>query len=195
MSSAVPRQSDFLDRMVSAVERVRRRLLRAAAALEEAGVKYAVIGGNAVAAWVARVEPDAVRNTQDVDILLRRPDLDRAAAALVSAGFMRRRVAGVEMFLDGAGPRDAVHVVFAGERVRPDHVTPAPDIDDAEKPDVFRVISLPALVRMKLAAFQRKDQVHLLDLIDVGLVDQSWPAKLPKELAGRLQELLDDSER
>jgi hypothetical protein len=35
-----------------------------------------VAGGNAVAAWVATVDPSAVRNTQDVDILLRRADLD-----------------------------------------------------------------------------------------------------------------------
>ena len=43
----------LLDRMVLAVEKVRERLSRAAAALEKAGVPYAVIGGNAVAALVA----------------------------------------------------------------------------------------------------------------------------------------------
>ncbi len=36
-----------LDRMVRAVEKVRDRLLRTAAALEGAGVPYAVVGGNA----------------------------------------------------------------------------------------------------------------------------------------------------
>jgi hypothetical protein len=38
------------------VEKVRERLRRAAAALEAAGVPYAVAGGNAVAAWVSRVD-------------------------------------------------------------------------------------------------------------------------------------------
>ncbi len=39
-----------LDRMVRAVEKVRERLLRATGALDAAGLPYAVIGGNAVAA-------------------------------------------------------------------------------------------------------------------------------------------------
>ena len=58
-----------LDRMVAAVEKVRGRLHRATAALEGAGIPYAVTGGNAVAAWIAREDPAAVRNTQDVDII------------------------------------------------------------------------------------------------------------------------------
>src|SRR4051812_3372484 len=90
---------NLLDRMVLAVERVRDRLRRATAALEAEKIPYAVAGGNAVAAWVATIDTAAVRNTQDVDILLRRVDLDRAAAALEKAGFVRRHVAGIEMFL------------------------------------------------------------------------------------------------
>ena len=50
---------DVLERMVRAVEMVRERLLRSTAALEAAGVPYAVIGGNAVAAWVSKVDPGA----------------------------------------------------------------------------------------------------------------------------------------
>src|SRR6185295_5363041 len=111
----------LLDRMVLAVERVRDRLVRVSGALEAAGIPYAVAGGNAVAAWVATVDASAVRNTQDVDILLRRGDLPAAARALEAAGFLHREVLGVEMFLDGpeAKARDAVHVLMAGEKVRP----------------------------------------------------------------------------
>src|SRR5207249_7928426 len=100
------------ERLSNAVEKVRQRLLRAAAALEQAGVPYAVAGGNAVAAWVSRVDEAAVRNTQDVDILLRRVDLDRAKEALAKAGFVYRHTASTDMFLDGPGAkaRDAVHV-------------------------------------------------------------------------------------
>jgi hypothetical protein len=65
-------------------------------------VPYAVVEGNAVAAWVSRVDESAVRNTQDVDLLIRRADLIEASGALERAGFERRHVAGVEMFLDGA---------------------------------------------------------------------------------------------
>src|SRR5437016_1887933 len=102
------------ERMIRAVEKVRERLERATAALEKAGVPYAVIGGNAVAAWVARVDESAVRNTQDVDILLRRQDLEQAKTALAAAGFIYRHAARIDMFLDGpkAKARDAVHVIF-----------------------------------------------------------------------------------
>src|SRR5580704_16771753 len=102
------------ERMKDAVENVRRRLLRAAAALDAARVSYAVIGGNAVAAWVSRADEAAVRNTRDVDVLLRREDLVAASAALAGAGFVYRHVASVDLFLDGpeAKARDAVHVIF-----------------------------------------------------------------------------------
>ena len=179
--------------MVNAVEKVRQRLLRAAEALAGAQVPYAVAGGNAVALWVSRVDEAAVRNTQDVDILIRREDLDRARQALEAAGFVYRRVAALDVFLDGpkAKPRDAVHVVFANEKVRPDEALPNPDVTASEPADRFRVLSLDALVRIKLTAFRDKDRVHLRDLIEVGLVDATWPARFPPELASRLQTLLD----
>ena len=59
---------DILDRMERAVAKVRERLLRATRALNQAGVAYAVVGGNAVASWVATVDEGAVRNTRDVDL-------------------------------------------------------------------------------------------------------------------------------
>src|SRR3989442_7184554 len=103
------------ERMSNAVEKVRQRLLRAAQALDQAHVRYAVAGGNAVAAWVSRVDETAVRNTRDVDIVLRRSDLPAARSALEQAGFVYRQAAGVDMFIDGpkAKARDAVHLVFA----------------------------------------------------------------------------------
>src|SRR5437762_8082454 len=93
------------ERMVTAVEKVRDRLRRATAALEQAHIPYAVAGGNAVAAWVSEVDEAAVRNTQDVDILLRRSDLEQAKAALGAAGFVYRHSAGIDMFLDGPGAK------------------------------------------------------------------------------------------
>jgi len=185
-----------LERMVRAVEKVRIRLLRAATALEQAKVPYAVVGGNAVAAWVARMDETAVRNTQDVAILLRRGDLETAQNALAAAEFAYRHVKGVDMFLDGpeAKARDAVHVVFSGERVRPEYLLPVPDVTDAEQTPEFRLLNLEPLVRMKLTSFRRKDQVHVLDLAEVGLVDESWLNRLPPELSERLRELLNSPE-
>lgn len=186
-------QIDILDRMVRAVEKVRERLLRSTAALDAAGVPYAVVGGNAVGAWVATVDEAAVRNTQDVDILLRREDLDRAKKALESAGFVYRHAAGIDMFLDGPGAkfRDAVHVLFENEKVRPEYLLPTPHIDDSQRLNTFQVVELEELVKMKLTSNRDKDRTHVRDLIGVGLVDESFVARLPKELAARLQHILD----
>jgi hypothetical protein len=179
--------------MVEAVEQVRQRLLRAAAALQAGGVAYAVVGGNAVAAWVATVDRAAVRNTQDVDVLIRRGDLDAATKALESAGFVYRRAAGLDLFLDNASasPRSAVHVVFAGEFVKLGEASPNPDVSQSTDLGSFRVIDLACLVQIKLTAFRDKDRTHLRDMIGVGLVDQSWTTRFPPVLAARLQQLLD----
>jgi len=184
------------ERMIGAVEKVRQRVLRAVAALDKAGIPYAVAGGNAVAAWVSRVDEAAVRNTQVVDILMRRSDLDAATAALVEAGFVRRHVAGVEMFLDGpqAKARDAIHVVFAGEKVRPEYLLPAPNVEESEQTVAFHVLDLDALVRMKLTSFRDKDRMHLRDLLDVGLVDASWCERFLPELASRLRTMVETPE-
>lgn len=184
------------ERMSNAVEKVRLRLLRAASALAQSKVPYAVAGGNAVAAWVSRVDETAVRNTQDVDIILRRADLPAARLALEKAGFVYRHAASMDMFLDGpdAKARDAVHIVFAAEKVRPDYFTSAPDVSESEDTETFRLVSIDALVRMKLTSFRDKDRVHLRDLIDVGLVDESWLQKVPSPLRSRLKELLDNPE-
>lgn len=186
----------LLDRMVLAVERVRDRLLRASRALEVAGVPYAVVGGNAVAAWVATVDASAVRNTQDVDILLQRADLEKAAAALAGAGFIRCHVAGMDVFLDGpdAKVRDAVHVVMAGEKVRPEYAIPAPEVAQVARPGGptgVLVLSLEALVRMKLTSFRDKDRVHVRDMLEIGLIDASWTTRLGPDLGPRLQQLID----
>jgi hypothetical protein len=186
----------LLDRMVLAVERVRDRLKRASAALEAAGIPYAVAGGNAVAAWVATIDASAVRNTQDVDIILRRADLGAATKALQAAGFIHRHVAGIDVFLDGpdAKARDAVHVVFAGEKVRPEYEAPVPDVSESERPSSFRIVSLEALVRMKLTSFRDKDRTHLRDMLAIGLIDAKWANRFPPTLGARLQHLIDTPE-
>src|SRR5206468_11898683 len=132
------------ERMIRAVEKVRERLRRAAAALEAAGVPYAVAGGNAVAAWVSRVDEAAVRNTQDVDILLRRADLPAAVEAMTRVGFIHRYTASLDMFLDGptARARYAVHSLFAPENVRPYYSALAPDVAESEATESFLLVQL-----------------------------------------------------
>ena len=184
---------DILDRMERAVAKVRERLLRATAALNQAGVPYAVVGGNAVASWVATIDEGAVRNTRDIDLLVRRSDLPTITAALEQAGFVRDELLDVVMFRDGAEgkPSEAVHLLFAGEKTRPDHLLPAPEIQTVNDPANFPVIALESLILMKLMSNRRKDQVHVQDMIGVGLIDPSWLTKLPPELADRLKQIMD----
>lgn len=185
--------SAILERMERAVVRVRERLLRATAALNQAGVVYAVVGGQAVASWVATVDEGAVRNTRDIDLLVRRSDLPAIAAALKQAGFVQDELLDVAMFRDGpeGKPSEAVLLLFAGEKVRPDHPLPAPEIQTVQDPANFPVIALESLVRMKLISNRDKDRTHLRDLIGVGLVDRSWLGRLPPPLSERLQQILD----
>ncbi len=185
------------ERMIAAVDAVRERACRAAAALNQAGIPHVVVGGNAVAAWVARVELEAVRNTKDVDLLVRREDFERLTETLESVGFIYRNVAGVDLFLDGpeGSVRSAIHVVFAAEKVRPDYLVPAPDVTESEPGPEFTVATLEALVRMKLTAFRLKDRVHLLDLLEVGLIDESWCDRFPPELGSRLHEIIESPDR
>ena len=187
--------------MSNGVEKVRQRLLKATGTLAAAGIDDVAFGGNAVAAWVSRVDDSVVRNTRDVDLLVRREDMPRIIAAMEAAGFKHRTVSilggkgRIEMFLDGPGAkaRDAVHLIFACEKVSPDSLEASPPVDaiDAQTEE-FRLLDLAALVTMKLTSYRRKDQVHLLDMIEIGQLDASWLDRVPRALRDRLQALLDD---
>lgn len=186
------------ERYIMALDRVTERLRRITSALQEADVPYALVGGQAVALWVATRDPAAVRTTKDVDILLHRDDLPRARAAALTVHMDYFEVVGVGMFLerDDPNPRQAVHLIWAGEKVRPEHPLPAPTIDRRQtiEPGI-QVASLPALVLMKLLSNRDQDRLHLRDLIDVELVTRDFLKDLPQELASRLDALLTDSGR
>ena len=193
---AVELQPFSWQRMIEAVQAVRDRALRATAALEKAGIPYAVAGGNAVAAWVARVDRAAVRNTQDVDILVRRSDLPAVQTALEEAGFERATVMGVECFIDGpqGSPRDAIRLLFANEKVRESYPLPTADVTERVEADDYSIVTLEALVQMKLNSNRDKDRTHLRDMLSLGLIDASWLPRLIPEHAARLQQLIDDPE-
>ncbi|HZS54265.1 MAG TPA: hypothetical protein VFA65_07665, partial [Bryobacteraceae bacterium] len=79
------------------------RLFQLATTLEEAfgaaGIDYRVVGGLAVYLYVEEVDPDARRLTRHVDIVVRRDDLKRIAAAVQPFGLEYRHVAGVDMLV------------------------------------------------------------------------------------------------
>ncbi len=183
---------ELWDRMERAVEKVNERLRKTVGILEAAKVPYAVVGGHAVRAWVAQVDEAALRTTRDVDILVRPADFPALMNAMTSAGFHHRKTSDLDIFVEhpDASARDAVHVLLVGHVERGGE--PNPDIEPAARADDFQTVELETLVRMKLNAFRRKDQVHLLDMISVGMIDASWLPRFPKQFQERLQQLLDD---
>ena len=182
------------ERAEQAVMRVLERLQRTVNALESESIPYAIVGGHAVAAWVSTIDPGAIRNTVDVDVLLRRQDIEAVKRAMAAAGFYYVQVMNVDMFLDGPDgrPRDGVHVLYAEERVRDGDTLSTPSVEQSSRMKDKFVVQLESLVQMKLFAFRDKDRVHLRDMLDVGLIDASWVAKFHSPLAERLQELIDD---
>lgn len=183
---------EWIMRAERAVEKVREKLVKTCRALEGAGVPYAVIGGNAVAVWVGSRDEGAIRNTKDVDILLNRADLDRAAQAMSAAGFDMTEIDGITMFLDRDDPMPSrgVHVVFAGEKIKPHDRFPAPAVvKGIRSRDGVDAIELRELLILKLIAFRRIDQVHLADMIKVGLINDAVADKIPDELRPRLEEI------
>jgi len=173
-----------------AVNRVEELLHRVSHALDQAGVPYAVIGGNAVAAWVATVDEGAVRATRNVDILLRREDLDRAAKALAKVELDQHEVLGVTMFLDrqNPSPKTGAHVIFAAEKVRETSNHPSPDVDDVVQAVAgFKVAALGALLQMKLEAFRDVDRVHIRDLLALNLVTEEIRGALSEDHLAKLR--------
>ena len=174
------------------MEKVREKLLRTCRALEAGGVPYVVIGGNAVAVWVGSKDEGAIRNTKDVDVLLNRADLSEAAKAMAAADFDMSEVDGITMFLDRTDPMPSrgVHVVFAGEKIKPHDPYPAPQVvKGLRSPEGVDAIKLRELLILKLIAFRRIDQVHLADMIRVGLIDDALADQIPPELRPKLEEI------
>jgi len=181
------------ERFVMAVERVERRLRRVTGALNGSGIPYAVIGGNAVAVWVAKADPSATRTTVDVDLLVEQARIDDVTAALTRLGFDRHDLRLLVLFTDPDEPsrRSRVHLVRADRKVLPSYAHPAPSVTESvfEPGQGFWLLDLPALVRMKLTSFRDIDRVHIRDMLSVGLIDETVRSSLPADLYARLEEL------
>src|SRR5436305_14252976 len=130
--SATAATPGLWEKYLMAMDKVTECLRRITGAFEKHGVPYALVGGQAVALWVATKDPAAVRTTKDVDILLRREDLPQARAAAASVGFDYVEIVTVGMFLDRSNPnpRHGVHLLWAGEKIRPEYPLPSPTVEE-----------------------------------------------------------------
>jgi len=135
---------------------------RVATALRQARIPYAIVGGCAVAVWVASVDKTAVHGTDDVDLLVRRADFQRAREALQTVGFSYRNAGSVGVFLPVRedSRHGAVHVLYAMESV--DVLCPiqTPDVTELAAGPDFQIATLDALVRLNLTAFRLKDKLQ-----------------------------------
>lgn len=180
-----------------AEDRVERLLLRVTQALDAAHVPYAVIGGNAVATWVATVDDGLVRTTKDVDLMIRRGDLDAAGAAVRAAGLVPDSVDDNPVFLDPADPRPSrgVQIVVALESIGRVEKHDAPDLVQRVRSDRgFWVIDLTSLIIMKLQANRLHDKAHVGDLLQLGLITPAIVRDLLAELKTRLLKIRDEIE-
>jgi len=157
-------------------------------AFSSAGLEYRVVGGLATYLYVEESEPDAGRLTKDIDIAVRRQDLQKIAKAVEPFGLQYRHVAGVDMLVQAGEPsvRRAVHFVFTGEKVRQEYPEPAPELGPYRRLHGIRLIPLADLVRMKLTSFRARDEAHLKDLDEAGLITSDIEASLPPVLRERL---------
>jgi hypothetical protein len=126
-----------------------------------------------------------------VDVAVRREHLEAIRAAVEPGGFVYRHAAGLDMFLTAREPkaRSGVHIIFIGERVRPDDLDPVPASDPVPAGHGLLIAPVIDLVRMKLTSFRLRDQVHLQDLDRVGLITAEIEAALSEPLCRRLAEV------
>ena len=155
-----------------------------------ARLEYRVVGGLATYFYVEEAAPDAGRLTRDIDIVVRREDLEKIAEAAEAFGFQYRHVAGVDMLVRVSEPsvRRAIHLVFAGEKVRPEYPEPAPALGEGRRIRGVSLIPLEDLIRMKLTSFRAKDAAHIIDLDEAGLITPGIEAGLSPLLRERLAE-------
>jgi hypothetical protein len=161
-------------------------------ALAEAGIPHELVGGLAVLVHVEEADPAHAMLTRDIDLMVHRADLDRIKEAAGKHGFRFRHSAGLDMLLYGEtnSARSAVHLIFSGEKVRPNQPSPNPPIAPEKRRIQGRevmVIPISDLVRMKLSSFRLKDQVHIQVMDAAGLITPMVEEELGEELRSRLQ--------
>jgi hypothetical protein len=150
--------------------------------LRAEGIPHELIGGLAVLVHVEEADPTHSTLTRDLDLMVRREDLERIKLAAAKNGFRFRHTAGLDMLLYGEADsaKNTVRLVF----------------DDNFAPEKKRilgeevlVIPVAGLLRMKLSAFRDKDRVHVRSMDAAGLITTGVEETLPGELRARLQHI------
>ena len=155
-------------------------------------IPHELIGGLAVLIHVEEADPAHSMLTRDVDLMICRSDLGRVIEIAAKHGFRFRHAAAMDMLLygDTDSAKNAVHLIFSGERVKPNQATPNPPIAPEKKQihgKEVMVIPVADLVRMKLSSYRDKDRVHIRSLDAAGLITPEIEQAISKELQARLE--------
>jgi hypothetical protein len=147
-----------------------------------ARIPYRLVGGMAVYLHVAECDPLQARLTADIDAAVRRSDLDSIIAAASQIGWTYRHAGGVDRLVEADSPkaRSAVHLVTTESGY---------DSEAVPTTEGFLLAPVADLVRMKLTSYRLKDQVHIQDLDNVGLITEDIEASLSEPLRQRLAEV------
>jgi hypothetical protein len=177
--------------LFEAFELVHARQAEITRALDAAQIEYALSGSNATYAWIASVEDSAVRAYRNVEFIVNPGDESRTIIALRHLEQEVNRRADRILLRSRPLQRDRwCDCMFLAGAILQQGCT-VPDVETESVSDA-KVLSLSVLVRFQLERWLLDDQVDLRDMIDVGLLDDSWLDRFPAELSARLKELLDD---
>ncbi len=161
-------------------------------ALRDAGVHFEVVGGAAVNAYVLTKNRSRSFVTRDIDLLLNRNDLGRAAKAGETVGYRAKKMmGGYALVRPGQDLGEAVHLLFVGEKSKSTQPFPHPELQPEEKRlfDIsIPVAPLKDILQMKLNSLRPKDLIHIEILDDVGLITPDVELQLPPAFQERLKE-------
>ena len=162
------------------------------AALQEAGIPHAIVGGVAVCLHGYR------RNTVDLDMLIRREDQVRVRTALEAAGFKWSDESAEFRGASGI----PIQFLLGGDRAGKDAEVYLPDPATAgvtKEIEGLAVIDLARLIEIKLAcglgSLRRthRDLADAMELIAIHGLDKSFARYLHKSLRPTFRKLVEQS--
>ena len=183
----------MFERMFEAQRIVRDRQAAIVDLLLKREIPFALSGSNATFVWIESVDDSAVRQYRNIDFIIQRGDSGLVSSTLKEIDLTAEIQEDHILFLNNQSIRYSDRAFFASERLLTQNAT-IPSLEAVVVIHDVPVISLSELVKFQLERYKLDDKVDLRDLMDAKLVDATWTAKLPPELAARLQTILDTPE-
>jgi hypothetical protein len=169
---------------------VHQTMKNVAAAFDAAGVQYAIVGGMAVNAHRHS------RTTRDVDFLIS-PDGWLELRKMIAAGRFQNVPGRPRRFVDPATNISFDILITGGfpGSGQPGPIAYPHPAAVSELIDDLRVVDLPNLIQLKLAAGRYQDFADVVSLIRANLLDESFTLKLAPPVHADFIECLEEMRR